>query len=304
MPFYRSVEVVTGRELTNVAGSQASDQPSYVRAADLPSFDNPPVTEVSMGIQLQAVGLRVVDLGSLYEIFRGRYPVVEEHPPASIQVEGFGQAIHAGVQFQILERPPLPMLVLFASDKASLIQVQRDRFFCAWRRLDSAGEYPRYESLRRDFLGNLSAFAEFVLDTTSVRISPVQAEITYVNDVPFDGRTRPDLLTQRLPTSIWNDSTSAVPDAVTASAALHYTFKNDDGLEYSRLHIASDPMRAEEDQVIRLALTYRGEPQRTSSDESPIASVMRFLDEGHDQIVREFTANTTPEFQKTWRRVQ
>src|SRR5207253_3100887 len=124
-----------------------ADQPlPYVRAPDLPLFESPPVTEVSMGVHAQGLKLRAVDLGALHVRFADRYPLVEEHPPAPIQVEQFGTGLAPRVQFEFLNRPPLPMLVFLAEDRTSLVQVQEGYFQCAWRRSTEEATYPRYET--------------------------------------------------------------------------------------------------------------------------------------------------------------
>jgi len=105
---------------------------AYTRPPDLPLFERPPVTQVDMGLQIQALKLRAIDLGALHSRFERHYPVIEEHPPSPLQIEQFPGKPLSGVhfQFQLLDRLPLPMLVFFSEDRSSLVQVDSSRFFC------------------------------------------------------------------------------------------------------------------------------------------------------------------------------
>ncbi|HET7342703.1 MAG TPA: hypothetical protein VFL90_14670, partial [Methylomirabilota bacterium] len=64
-----------------------------------------------------------------------------------------------------------------------------------------------------------------------------------------------------------------------------------------RLHIASQPAIRREDskQLMQLTLTARGKP--ASSD---LGAIVRWLDVGHDWIVRGFVDVTTPEMHRVW----
>ncbi|MEV4267781.1 TIGR04255 family protein [Kribbella sp. NPDC049584] len=273
--------------------------PSYTRAPGLPLFERPPVTEVSMGVSFEGLKLRVIDLGDLHRRFMSDYPVAEEHPPVPLQIERFGRAAQSGVEFQFLDFPPMPMVVFLAEDRASLIQIQDNRFHCAWRRVEEDTAYPRYEKFREGFLRNIKEFA----DQIGREDLPVtQAEINYINDIPMDSSLRPDVLASLLPLSDIGQSSGMAPlDASSASTAQHFTFKTKEGVDYARLHIAAELVPAGSD-TVRLALTYRGEPSERFPNMSAIEMMMAFLDEGHDQIVRAFAANTTAEAQKGWGR--
>ncbi|ONI67605.1 hypothetical protein BWI15_31370 [Kribbella sp. ALI-6-A] len=255
-----------------------------------------------MGVSFEGIKVRAIDLGELRRRFVKTHPVVEEHPPVPLQVERFGRAARPGIEFQFMDFPPIPMVVFLAEDRSSLIQVQGDRFHCAWRRVQDETPYPRYESFRRDFLANLQAFcAQIGHDELPI----TQAEINYVNDMPTDGTERPDTLANLLPLSGRNrgNAVSVLPEISMVSTSQHFTMKSGEGVEYARLHIAGEPLAANPD-TVRLTFTYRGEPGGRTSGASMLEMIMGFLDEGHDQIVRSFAVNTTAEAQKNWGRAQ
>ena len=103
---------------------------SSARSKDLPFFERAPVTEVNIGVQFQGVKLQAVQLGALHARFARQYPVVEEHLPPPLQIEQFQGKSPSGIHFRVelLDRPPLPMLVFLAEDRSSLVQVDHSRF--------------------------------------------------------------------------------------------------------------------------------------------------------------------------------
>lgn len=276
-------------------------QLGYTRPASLPSFEAPPVTEVSLGVQLRGLRPRAVDLGILHGYFRALYPIVEEHPPTPLQIEQLGPGGVAGIQFEFLNRPPLPMLVFLSNDRRSLIQVQEDRFAYAWRRTDVAAVYPRYESFRQEFLKNFERLSDFCQER-GLNIQPSQAEISYLNDIPFTEGERPDVLAALVPRPEEPAGSNLTSRAFSLTTTHRFTYKNTEGVEYARLHIVSEPNRFESESSLKLQLTFRGEPLSESDDEPIENAIMRFFDEGHDRIVQAFAVNTTPEAQSAWRR--
>ena len=272
----------------------------YTRSSDLPFFEHPPVTQVDMGLQLQGLRLRAVDLGALHSRFAKYYPVVEEFPPLPMQIEQFQGNPRSGIhfEFQLLDRPPLPMLVFMANDRSSLVQVDSGRFFTSWRRSTGDTAYPRYENFRAEFARNLKVFNRFTAGI-DVEAKVTQAEISYINDIPIEQEPRPDILAQNLPTSRGGSADEISAIGVTQ----HFTYRTSQGVDYARLHISSEPILVQLDKVLRISLVYRGEPRERFPDTDGFTAAMRFLDEGHDRIVQAFAENTTPEAHGKWGRV-
>jgi uncharacterized protein (TIGR04255 family) len=277
---------------------------SYTRSKDLPVFERAPVTEVNIGVQFQGVKLQAVQLGALHARFAKQYPVVEEHLPPPLQIEQFQRKSPSGIHFQVqlLDRPPLPMLVFLAEDRASLVQVDNSRFFCAWRRSSQDVTYPRYEALREEFIRNLTIFDEFTTELGLEDKPVTQAEIAYVNDIPVSDERRPDILFYGLPT-LSGDAAMSADEVSAVSTAQHFTYRTLDAVDYARLHISAEPVVVDSEKALRLVLVYRGEPHERFSEASGISTIMRFLDEGHDRIVRAFTLNTTSDAHNTWGRI-
>jgi uncharacterized protein (TIGR04255 family) len=283
----------------------ADSAPPYARAVDLPLFENPPVREVSIGIQYQSLPIRAVDLGLLRDRFQDRYPEVDERTPVVLQIENLTRRHGPDVQLQfaIADRMPIPMLVLTSADGSSVVQFQADRMACGWRRTGTIG-YPRYEDLRDEVLRNLTIFADFVENVRDGEdIKVTQAEVGYVNSIPMPEGGRPDVLANAVPVHLPLLNDRAGQLTVSAlNAGYSLTFENVDHVDYARLHVRGDPDLTATDPTLRMTLIYRGEPYERSGATPSLEGLMAFFDEGHEQIVRAFAANTTAEAQRSWRR--
>jgi len=286
--------------MIDVASSADSVVP-YARPSDLPDFDAPPVTEVAIALHFLAPNFRAVHLGLLWERLRDRYPVVEERSPMMSQVEQFGATHPPTVQFQFLDTPPVPLTVFADPTRESLVQVQQDRFQCSWRQGSPGHPYPRYSSLREEFVKNVAILDQFAAQQDIGELLVKQAEITFINAIT-DVDTVADVL--RLTPAPVRDTTTELPEPDLTRVAQRRTFRTDDDVPYARLHMAAEPGLSPSGEVVQLVFTYRGEPFAGRRVVHPLASIMGFLDEGHDRIVRAFADTTTDAMHLIWRRTQ
>src|SRR5439155_3767140 len=98
----------------------------------LPDFDNPPVTEMAMGLQFKPLQqLRSVQMGLLAQKYREKgLGVIEEHPrlapiqPELPSVSASRSPLHAEWESRI----QLPRIWFMNEPKTTLVQVQPDRF--------------------------------------------------------------------------------------------------------------------------------------------------------------------------------
>src|SRR4051794_34607596 len=103
----------------------------------LPDFAKPPVTEVVLGMQFDALPrLRSLQIARLWqEAYRDRFPVTEEHVPLDPIVEKFGvvKQPRATRIVAVLDSPPVPRYwFMNATNGTDLVQVQQDRFVRNW----------------------------------------------------------------------------------------------------------------------------------------------------------------------------
>ena len=279
----------------------ATQRPSW-----LPDFRKPPVTEVSLAVDLERLAkMRGVHLGLLFERWRDRFPVVQETMPPERFVESFDSPVVAPL-FRIvhMESPPIPQ-VWFVNDADDLaIKLQADAFGMTWRR--RSDDYPHYEQLKELFYSGFLDLREALQGADVGDLAIEQAEVRYVNHIPlddhFDDPSKLGHVFRR-----WGTDEDApmdhpgtdLPATEEEGAALRRSFlvqpKNTDA-PAARLHVsASQDHNAEG--ALRLELVVRGFPAEAS-----LESALTFFDMGRALIVQTFTDITTAEMHSRWER--
>ena len=141
------------------------------------------MVEVVLSIQFEPIsGLTTAHVGLLWQRYRGRLSVIEEHPPLLPQSEHFGPPSPPRVNVAIEDKPPTPRVWFLNEQKTELVQVQNDRFAHNWRKVGRGQAYPRYENIRDRFREEVSGFEQFV-DENLGTLSVSQCELTYVNHI-------------------------------------------------------------------------------------------------------------------------
>jgi uncharacterized protein (TIGR04255 family) len=275
------------------------------RPPDLPEFDEPPVTEVYLSLQFKPLpALTAAHVGLLWTEFRSEFPRVEQRPPVISEVEAFGPP--AKPQVRILISQPdepvdAPWRFWFIDDSGNeLIQVQKDRLIHNWRKVTGTEVYPRYETIRSKFESDLRRFEAFV-DTEGLgSIVPVQCEIQYLNHIVAGQGWQNHSEVSRVVTK-WGGTYSEefLPEPEDALLNFRYRIPDPDGSPIGRLRVKVQPAIRDRDQVpmIVLSMTARG-----LIPDAAMAGVLEFFDEGRRWIVRGFTALTTPEMHRIWKR--
>jgi uncharacterized protein (TIGR04255 family) len=276
------------------------------RPADLPDFENPPLVEVVLSVQFSELrAYRTVHAGILWaQKFREAFPKVSEHPPLNPVFEAFGPKSPAAPRLELkqLAALPIPRLWFVNADDTELIQFQADRFIHNWRKTGSAGVYPRYESLRERFFEELREVDGFLQSEGIGKIEPNQCEITYVNVIRLEGgadiRVRPEVALRN-----WSavapgddDPFATLPQMENATVSIRYVMQSG-GEPIGRLHVSAQPASGQP--ALRVDLTARGAPS-----EPTFAAVASFLDQSREAVVRGFTALTTPDMHRAWRRMK
>src|SRR5882672_9185342 len=156
------------------------------RPPGLPDFENPPLTEVVLSLQFEA--LAPIEFVETVGLFRARlrdgYPQTEQHPPLPPAFEIFGApAAVPHVRFQLQAIPDPPRFWFVNEAGTEILQVQTDRFAHNWRKVGQADQYPRYERIRRTFLDEYSNLNRIVERRLGRGCVPNQCEITYVNHI-------------------------------------------------------------------------------------------------------------------------
>jgi uncharacterized protein (TIGR04255 family) len=230
---------------------------------------------------------------------RSKFPQRQEQPPRAPMDEDFSTPPSGPqIQFEMVERPPMPRFWLLAEDERRLIQIQDNMFTLNWRKLDSGDEYPRYPALRNSLAERIADFEEAAREEGATALAPNWCEVTYVNHVlPVDGRDRPRLAQvlravsdERAP----NERFLPVPEDV--QFLLRFIIKVADE-PIGRLHITAVPAFRNEDQVPIYVLTLIA---RIRANAEGLGGALDRLDLGREWIVRGFREVTTEQMHDVW----
>lgn len=263
---------------------------------DLPEFDNPPVVEVSIGVQFRPLfAMRGLALAALRERWGVDYPRIEEQSAIPSVVEGDPP----GIPQLLFSTTPLPEVrQWFLNEQGTqLVQVQTDRLIVNWRAGDPPTDYPRYGHMRRTFAARFGDLAQFTADERLGELDVVQAELSYVNAMDVD---RGDLGRIDRFLKNWSgtdDHHLGAPEQARMTLIFPVVGV---GLPPVRMYVEVSPaQRATGEPVLFLTLTVRGNPGGRSLPEA-----LKFLDEAHAHLVRSFAELTEESMHEVWGRRQ
>ena len=266
----------------------------------IPSFKSPPLNEVFLGVQYEAIEkFNIATYGLLWEEFKAEFPNIEQQMPLEPQFEKFGGRRSSGdfQRFFIEQVMPLPRAWFISENNQDLVQIQPDRFIRNWRCINGE-KYPRYEKYMRDeFLKNLELLDSFYQKTGLGCLQPNQCEIGYINHI--DASCAHNGLSK---TFIgWSNEydLSNIADIEDIDLKIKHTIKNEAGEFLGRLHIKIMPAfkAIDDSSIFLMELTVRGHPLGKN-----LTDIINFMDLGREIIVRAFTKITTPEMHEIWER--
>jgi uncharacterized protein (TIGR04255 family) len=277
-------------------------QKSRRRPPGLPDFKFPPVTEVVLSVQFAPSSLfRSVHAGLYWNEIRSEYPKVSEQAPIAPAFETFGATPMLSPVFQVqaMFGPPMARHWFETDDGEHLVQLQPDRILHNWRQRSPEMEYPRYESLRAKFKGEVDKLIAFFRNEGLGEIRPNQCEVTYINTITSTRGQNPHEHLARI-TPLWagNLSEPVLPAPETTTIQTKYVLRKDE-VPYGRVYVTFTPSYRVTDYspVVQLEVTARGRPSGET-----VAAAFVLLDEERDVVVRTFTAVTTSEMHAEWGR--
>jgi uncharacterized protein (TIGR04255 family) len=268
----------------------------------LPEYSDPPVIEVALSVQFDAImGFGIPQIGLLWQRFRNNFPNTEEQPPIPHATEEFGVRLGPRISLnaEILSQFPTPRVWFLNATGSELIQVQTDRLILNWRRTADNDEYPHYVAVRRKFDDAVGELRAFLSEEGLPDIQPDQCEVTYVNHFR-SGKTWEHHGQADRVVTVWNGrpEDDLLNDPEDVRFAMKYVIAEHDST-LGRLHVAFEPAYrlVDNEPILLLTLIARGAPVGGG-----LSGVGRFLDIGHEWIVRGFTSLTTVEMHKVWGR--
>lgn len=268
----------------------------FVRAADLPSFEEPPVHEVAVGIGFKRLSCwRSTAPGEFRQLVQRRYPKIQDQAPLLPMPATIG----AGPEIEVADIPPMRRTWYLAEDERTLIQAQDNRMHVNWRRVQEGDVYPRYQRVLTEFEFALKALQTFVIERGEV-VAAVAGEVTYVNHI-VEGELWSD----------WDDLSGVledwvpIPKHVRGVASLESTIgltAFSDGSfvspgHYMTLELKSAERRTDKARVLILQLTNRG-----AVDTTDFEALCEWCGRASEDIVRGFAALTSPRAHEYWRR--
>lgn len=102
----------------------------------LPEYDNPPVTEVVIGVQFKALeAFTAVHPGLYWQRIRNNYPKFSAKPPLGTTFEFFSGDKLPTFKPKDSQIPPIPRCWLLDDSENRLIQIQSEHSFTIGRKL-------------------------------------------------------------------------------------------------------------------------------------------------------------------------
>lgn len=264
-----------------------------------PDYENPPVIEVICGIQFDTIEkLLTPHIGLLWEKYKPDFPLFKELPPLVPVIEKYDEPTEP--EFTISHTPPLPRTWLIQKSQNGIIQIQKDRFFYNWRKVNPGDEYPRYKSVIAYYERHLKCFEDFLIDNDLDSIKPLQYELSYINIIPKgEGWDKDEDISKIFRDFSWDLTPNrflSFPDNF--NWRTQFILPNKSG----RMHIQIQKgfRKIDKHPIIRLELLVRGIEANSS-----IENMRSWFDQAHEWIVCGFADITSSKIQKeTWRRLK
>ena len=153
-----------------------------------------------------------------------------------------------------------------------------------------------YDKLRVAFSTDWELFTQFISEECKSPLVPNQCEVTYVNIID---NIEPRQLSNIISWVGGSYSDDYLENPEETELTFRYILQDEVGQPWGRLHVTTMPVTrvADDKRVVRLTLTARGAPQAQDTE-----GVLKFLDKGHEAIVRGFTSITTTKMHNAWER--
>ncbi len=253
------------------------------KKSNLADYDLPPVIEVVYGVKFAPLkGWMLPHIGAFWQQVSDEFPRCEHAPP-------IGDTIVIDPATGI----PVSRVWLINNTDDRLIQLQPGRFLFNWRGRESAGPYPRYETLSKVFFGLFRDFRSFIKKHGLDDMEIIEYELTYINHISEqEGWIFPEHIGRVVGQLAWHDRQyDFLPRPAKMGWQAEFTLHK----EFGRLLVKLNPARHAKDdkQLLVLELSARGLPAG-----APLNEMKRWFSHAHEWIVRGFEDLTSDEAQK------
>lgn len=247
-----------------------------------PSYKNPPLNEVSIGLQFQPLErLKIPHFGLFWERIQKHFPVVEHAPPI------------VGKSQESSEWFPLPRVWFIDKSDTRLLQLQADRINFNWRFREGADPYPRFQTIAPQFFELLDTFGQFLAEADIGVISPTVAELTYVNlfERGKEWNTVEDFPALFKDLAWGQEKARFLPYPTKMSWAVSFEFPSQQGTLSARLN--PGVRIADKQEIMQLEMVANFPVQDVS-----LESLKPWYELAHEWIAKGFDDLTQPEAQK------
>jgi len=193
----------------------------------------------------------------------------------------------------------LPRAWFVSAKQNTLIQLQDNRFFFNWRRMQEDEDYPRYSTIIKAFKTNLTVFHEFLQEEDLGSVTPKTCELTYINHIPKgEGWESLSDINEVFRDFAWNSTDDRfLPEPVRLAGHISFPLPEDKG--HLNLRLQQGERKADRNPVLILHNSALGLGPNKSME-----AVWEWFEVAHEWIVRGFTDLTGTTIQKeVWRRI-
>lgn len=266
---------------------------------DLPIFKSPPVTEMVLGVQFNDVPeFNPIRLGGWWQTVKNDFPNLQQHErlPKRIVPKDLNQP--AKLTLTLSNRPQNLRCWFLNESGTQLIQIQDDRFIYNWRKQNDTDGYPRYENIKARFKELFLSFCAYSQKNKFGEIIPNACEVVYVNRISQNELWKSHSDISKVIGVDVSCSDSFLPRPELINAGLSYRLENNgDFVGRSTVNINSAYDRKTREPIIHLQFECIGEP--VTKD---FVGMEKFMDIGHEWIVKGFASLTTEAMHKVWGR--
>lgn len=266
----------------------------------VPSYRKPPIIEAVWSVQFaEMLWLLPPHTGLFWSRIRDRFPRCEEQAPIMHVVESESLFTSPKSSAELLTAPPLSRQWFISEAGTELVQLQRDRFCCNWRKVEPDDVYPRFQRLKNMFTEGWTTFCDFVSAMGEGAPAIDQCEMTYINHIErglgWDAIERVGAV---FPAICWEGKTSFLPAPSTLGAKFSFEMPSLHGrLHASLRHGVKSEGKAKGNELLLLEMTARGLPDTTD-----VAGLLRWFALARESIVKGFTDLTASKMHSLWER--
>jgi uncharacterized protein (TIGR04255 family) len=246
----------------------------------------PPVNELVIGVGFSPLmSFRAEHVGRYWERVHHDFPKAQQAPTIGNLVEAPGEFL------------PMGRYWFISDDDTTLIQLQRNKFLCNWRRMRDTDRYPSYEGLKEVFYSNLASFRKFIDQIGIEEPSFIDFELTYVNHISTESGWGSPIDTRTIFPEV-----GLVGAKTRDLAIIDFDHQNvcqmRNELGTLALRIRSAHRRDTQQHLLIAELTARG--RCTTQDDAHMRS---WYELAHEELLRVFTTVTAADVQrKVWQR--